>query len=581
MCRVRILQTALCALVLQGLNLPPAMAIQRAEADPEQVIVIVDPEDVERPPVEDDDGGYLIAGHLGAQPGCPGVQGFVKKYFAGGTLAWAKTASAEKDCDGDGAPDGGGDPLFEDMTSLDPAYIQSSTMYESVFAPDGTSYTPGQVLLAWNAHETGELTVAWAAVVLHHSLTGEHLADAYFGPEILGPPATATGCDGLCLAMGNTDLFQAGGRAVAWLEGGADIEEGLVVTGWVRPEGDHDEDRNLFLGLLSPDLTVTRWYQDIPFPGPDVPMDIAMGDHRDIYITGHYGSDHDVFAGRFHYKTGALTHIFRGGGPHDDWGETIEVVNGSDLEVRGMFTDTATFESQILTGSGPTPFTALLTENLELLQIEIPGGGQSGQSASAAQPPADPGTLALTLKGVIGIPPSPPRTVHKNVPTDIDLIVGTSGTGTSPTLVVSKDEKYLILYGEEGPGYKRVVVRFEVPIAQEAPSLKSVRLRFKSEYCTNVSIFLGGGGEDPGIFHGIGGTAICPYDESWITVQVPRGIAEDELGYTPTSPPNAPLLVEIDMEVHGAISCPQGSCLGGGGADEELNAIEVGSEEEY
>ncbi len=582
MCRVRILQTALCALVLQGLNPSPTMAAVRIEIDPAEVVIEVESRDVERPPVQGDDGSAMVAGHLGTQAGCPGVQAYLTRYHDDGSIAWTKSACAGKDCDGDGNPDGG-DPLFEHMTSIDPAYIQSSTAHESVFGPDGSTYTTGQFLLAWG--DGPEPTVVWGGFVLHFGVEGEHLGDVYLGPPIDGPPAEALGCEALCSALGNTSLTQWGGRELAWLDDQPDYDGGLVLAGWIRSAANGGADgKDVFLTVITPDLGDARWFRIFAYPGDDVPLDVAVAANGDIYSAGRYGESNDAWVGRFYGRDGTPTHFFLGGGPYGDWSEEIEIHTDGTVQVTGTFTEQATFSGQALTGNGTTGFSALLTAELELIEIETTGGNGGGGGGQTTTIPPQTANVPAPLNGQPLPPPPPPggppgEPTH-NEPSGIEVLVGTVLTGTDPTQVASIDDDYLKLFGEYQPEHKKVEIVFEIPISPQAPSLKSVKLQFQSESCTNIQVYLGGGAALPDVYHGIGGAALCPHDESLITIDIPSDIAEIELGYTATSQPTEPLLVLVTLESQGHNPlCGTAEILCSSGEDEEFNMASAESEE--
>ncbi len=152
---------------------------------------------------------------------------------------------------------------------------------------------------------------------------------------------------------------------------------------------------------------------------------------------------------------------------------------------------------------------------------------------------------------------------HQNAPTAIDVVVGSAGGEVRPMLVeASDDELYLVLIGEEKVDYDETEVIFEIPIHEGATNLTSIKIEFRSEYCTSLWVSLGGGSAGEGTFHELQEEAldICPFDEPTIYIEIPAETAE-LIGYGATSaPPYNPVLAKVILQTHGFASCPVGEC---------------------
>jgi hypothetical protein len=572
MYRARVLPTAALVLVAQSLTLAPAAAFEFIEIDPESVQIRVETQDVEQTRVEGADGTSVVGGQLGAQPGCAGVQAYVKKLRGDGSQEWALSAAADKDCDLDGQPDGGGEPMFENMTSLDADYILSSTVHEAIYAPDGSVYFTGQLLVAWDAG--GVLTAAWGAFVIHERAAGGHLADVYVGPQPTGAPVELSDCVALCMALEATSLTQWGGRALAWAAESANPSAGLVLAGWRWSSADQGAtDKDVFFSILDPGLQTARWFSIFPYFGADLPLDVVISDAGDVYATGYYGEERDVFVARFAGPDGTLTHLFVGGGVLDDWGDELTITAGGEIEVEGTFTDSATFGTQVLSGDGPTDFRALLTPTLDLILAEVVEDGESlaaDPRKDLAHQPTQPPTL----------PPSQPDGTQGNVPTRVDVLVGFAGSGTDPALVSTLNNEYLVLYGQTEPDHDKVDVVFEVPIAPGASILDEVKLAFISSACTDVTVRIGGGDADPGTYFEIGNAPVCPLEKTVLGFEIPGDVAEQELGFSASAQSPAPLQVLLSMAVYGSppAGCSGQICASSPDDDESVDELMINSE---
>jgi len=538
-------------------------------------LVLIQPRDVDQTQATDSNGNIVIGGHLGVQQGCPGVQSFIKKFRSNGELAWQRSASATKDCDGDGQIDGGLD-FFEGLNSLDPAYIIASTVRETVFTSDRFIYEAGQILVAWE--EEGVLTAGWGALFVHRARNGRILHDIYVGVQPTGAPSEIQTCVVVCAALGESAFGQWGGRSIELLESQEGVES-VLVSGWEVAASDQGlTDRDVFLASLSPDFATIHWGKTIPHAGKDDPLDIVMTPDGDAWVTGYQGFDHNVFVAHFYGQDGALAHAFLGSGPQDNRGDEIAITAQGDIEVKGRFMDSLSLADQILTGEGETEFRAVFSPTLELILAEVIGeenlvGGDS--STANAQAGIDKGDLKDLIRvksaagfGGAGVPV--PITVpemegdHQNPPEAISLIVGVPSGEVSPeSLATSDDGEYLHLSGHPKVDFNEVVVDFEIPIYTGAKVLTSVMLEFGSEYCTSLTVLLGGGTAPPGTFYELQDEPIdvCPFDEPSIYVQISPDDAE-LIGYGASlRQPDEPVMIRVIMEIYGFGGCAIGSCI--------------------
>ncbi len=580
MFRPSVVMIAMSVVAIQAQMLAPAMAFERVQIDPAEILVHVDSQDVEQARSDGPDGSRLIAGHRGARPGCPGVQAYARKMNTDGSLAWELNAAADKDCDVDGQPDGGGAPMFADIIGLDHDYILSSTIHDVLHGPDGSAYLTGQLLVGWE--DAGVLTAVWSAFVLYRGPLGQHVADLYVGPQPTGTPAQTLDCLALCSALGESELTQWGGRALATLKNPSSPANGLVLAGWRwsvdELSGGH---KDVFFVALDWSLETARWLNILPHPGADLPLDIAVAENGNVYATGYYGPAHDVFVACFDGIDGTLTQVFVGGGAFDDWSDQLKITEAGEIEIKGKFTKSATFGDVTLQGTGPTGFRALLTPDLELILAELLDGGPNGGGTGEQQ-------TSSSLKGVMGqnlpteLPTVPPSGTQGSVPTFVDVIVGFAGSTTDPALVGKSDNEYLVLYGDEQPDHHKTEVLFEVPIVPGASILKSVVLEFKSTYCTDLDILLGGGDAPTNVYYDIGGAEVCPLEEPVITIEIPTNIAEENLGFSASSQSEAALEVRMGMDIYGhppeLAACGGEIACGSPADDEQIDELMINSE---
>lgn len=567
-----ILRSTLGALALAALALPrPAPAVVTGTV--QAVQIVIDPQDIEEARVEEPDGTVVVGGQLGvALPCTPGPQAFIEKRRADGSVVWLLTANADEDCDGNGQGDGGGDPLFEQWSLFPKENIEATTVSSIVNRASGGYYATGQMLVAWTADAA--IQAVWGAFVLRISAGGNVTGQAYFGVPPAGPQVTVPACETLCVALTNTALDQYGSRSI-------DSDAGTVVIGgWLRKAGDTGE-KDVFLARLSDDLATTQWTYSRPYPGDDDVLDVTFDPKGDVLTTGYYSEYHDAFAARHSGASGEPTNIFTVNGPLDDDGYQIQAVvdpvSGEDqVELSGSFTNWASFGGQVITGTGLTYFTALLTTALTLISVETDGGEEGVGQATAV-------SRQFLVLGGGGTPSNPDPTGggQDNDPDDVAILAGENGNcedegpeDTCVPLVMDSDNERLHVYGviqspEEGD---LVDAAFRFPLSAERPRVESVSIEVRSEYCSSIHMALGGGLANSGEYHDLADVDLCPFDEPIVTVDVPPSLAE-ELGFASSLPP-LPLLVRTTMALFGV---PCDGCSSGA-KDTKLDEITVTSD---
>lgn len=573
MSTARILLTAASCVVLVG-----PLSAQVAQSPPQAAVAELEPQDVNKTQKTSDfDDTVVVAGHRGVGHDLCGAgpQPFVEKTDPGGARIWLRTANADRDCDGDGQGDGEGDPLFAGMTSIDPAYIQAGSVLGLAFGASGEIYLTGQILIAWQSASPIGADSTWAAFVLRLAADGSHLGDAYLGVDPPAPPASVENCAALCATLAGTAFDQFAGRAVAY------DATGVAVTGWWRAaSAGGGSDQELFVARYTTDLLVRKFLAQRTYPGDDAGLGLAFDEQKHVLATGYFGVAHDVFAARFHGESGGLLDVFTGGGPWDDEGRQI-ASRPAEVEARGCFTDEATFGGQKLAGEGPTAFVLLLEPDLGFKSASAAGPCRNDEEESALR------SLPLKARTAeTGTPPPPPPPPVENEPKAMSFLIGTPGScgceqappngmcvyqagpggaSSHPCLrqVAESDDEYLHAYGEIVPGSvptSEIEIEFDFEVDPQASVPVSVGLELNSDYCTTITLSLGGGDAAAGEYHELGSTELCPLDEPVITMPIPAAVAE-ALGFLNGNVPAAPVKCLLNLLLKGQ-AC--GGCAHGG-----------------
>lgn len=561
----------------------PARAIPRGSETPKVVIspaelVYVEVQKVEKTHIVNPlDGSTVTGGHVGVALDCtPCPQAYAKRVEAGGAVAWHYTAHADKDCDGDGEADGEGDPLFEDWTAFDPAFIFGSTMSAATLHPGGDVFYYGQVLVAFTVE--GILQGAWGAFVMRFTPGGALVGQAYFGAVPQGEPPAVASCEALCSALNDSTLEQNGSGAIALRQGS------VAIGGWKRspvPGGVGDKD--VFVALLDEGLAAASWIYERGFLGSDDEVravDFDSAGH--VFVAGYFETERDGFALRFDAQTGDPTQYLAFGGPLDDEGTGIEVEGPALAEVvrvDGFFTDEMWIGGQHVTGSGVATFSACLTKQMAFVSVETPAGGSGSCAAGPSQPSSQPKAQAAgnPQQGV------GPESEVESAPVDVDVLVGQSGNCRPESSleevncvarVERSDDKYLHVYGEFGEDPEDgelLEIEFTIDVPEAKPRLTRVSFELVSDYCSTISISLGGGNLQVDTFIPLGEIEVCPLDEPVITIEVPEETAQ-ELGFW-NGLPQHPLISRLRQRLFG-IACSTCDSLA---KDSELDHFTAGS----
>jgi hypothetical protein len=565
-------------------------------------------QDVEKTHVVNlEDGSTVTGGHVGVALACtPCAQAFAKKVNADGTPAWLFTAHADRDCNGDGQPDGDGDPLFEDWTIFDPSFIFGSTTTSATFGPNGHVYYSGQMLVASTIG--GIVQGAWGAFVLRFNAAGVLAGQAYFGAVPQGEPPDVASCEALCSALNDSTLEQNASGAIAYRPGS------VAIGGWKRspvPAGVGDKD--VFVALLAENLAATSWTYDNSYAGSDEEVRaVAFDSGGDVYVTGYFDEERDGFAARLDGQTGVLTHVLTFAGPLDDEGTAIALEGPAPFEavrLDGFFTDEVQIGAEHVTGEGVTTFTACLSKQMALESVVTPAAAGEPCAVGQAQPTSmrkvsvhkvsvhkasvheasvheasvhEASVHEASMSKVQSVEnPSGPEV--ESSPFDVDVLAGQSGNCRPEhalqelncvDLVAHSDDRYLHVYGEateEPEGGDLMEIAFRIRLPASKPKLTEVSFELVSDYCSKIKLLLGGGNAPENTFFDLGEIDVCPLDEPVVAFEVSEEIAQG-LGFW-SELPQQPLTCKLRARLFG-IACSTCDSLA---KDSELDHFSAGS----
>lgn len=556
----------------------PALAQEAAAANILQPIELEMREVEKTHNVNPADGSTVIGGHVGVTLECtPCPQAYAKMVDSGSEVAWHYTANADRDCDGNGVPDGEGEPLFGNWTIFDPSFIFGSTVSASAFHPSGDVFLAGQLLVAYAAE--GTVQGAWGAFVLRFSPEGTLVGQAYFGAVPGGEPPNVATCEALCSALNDSGLEQNAGGAIAYRQGA------VAIGGWTRPptpEGVGDKD--VFVALLDEDLTSTSWTFEHRVPGSDDEvLAVAFDGAGEVYVSGYFGAGRDGFAARFDALAGSPTQYLTFAGPLDDEGTGIEAEGPAFAEVLrldGFFTDAMLIGGEVFTGTGVTFFSACLSRGMNVLQVDIPpaavGSCAGGQALRASAPKVQ--QIDNPASGLVS------ETEAENNPVDVEIVAGQGINcrhlanlegANCVDRVEHSDNKYLNVYGElpeEPEDGDLIEIDFTFDLPGGKPKLTWISFEMVSEYCMEIDLALGGGDAPAGVLYELDEIDVCPLDEPVVTIEVPESIAQ-ALGFW-SSLPQQSLVCKMRARLFG-IEC---STCDSAGKNSELDDLTAGSE---
>lgn len=536
------------------------------------------------------DGSVVEGGHLGPQTaGCSiGTHAFIQRKAPGGSTLWARYANAGTGCTGTGS---GGDSIFESVTGVDTDYIVGSSMTTLQNAATGELYAAVSSLLAWKTSPEADLSAAWGLLLIVLDASGNHVADRYFGAQPSGLTVDPEACDQVCAALaGRHDQY--GAEALA-LRG-----QDLWVTGWFRPRITDAEalgDKDVLAIRVADDLSTVHAVATPGFPGHDAGEALAIDHFGIAWITGYYGALRDFFIAAF-LPNGTVYRAFVAGGPLDDWGHTVTLIeNDTKIVVDGEVTDWAVFAGQTVgaPGGGQLGFTATFDRALGLLSLDtfapVPATAPDSRYRAARAQLSDGCGLGSGDPPPLG--PPPPAMLEAEVgqrqgagphvyhPTAFTLIEGRFGSGTVHALQ-SSDDCYLSLGAKTDPAEEALEAVFDLPLMDEAPVPHTVSFEFRSEYCASIDIDLGGG--EASAFVDLAAIDLCPLDEPVVTIEVPSQVAAS-LGFVPGAPVSqmAPLRIKARIVLEGAPCEPDPFSLGcntSGGKDCDIDDVSATSD---
>lgn len=565
-------RVGLCAVaVLLGCAWGPPCAEAQPQPPPGPVSNLTfDPVDVETVSLPHT-GGTSIAGGFYGSDGetCgSGTEAFIERRNADGSLAWRRCHVA--------APEGrchflGGQPLFAGLTSIDPAHVVASRVYDADVGQNGDVALTGEV---FTACEPGAgLVVSRAAVLMLLDAEGNVLSDAVVGDvPTCPPPEETTCCRDLCHdtwfppADGGGGDGSCGGRAIRL------SDAGVAFGGWCTAPGS-PTDRDVAIGRFDRELE-RLWLFQGGLPRKDVATDVVMDSQGTVYATGFSvvdGRDRELFVSSHHPTTGQLLDAVMGGGGDDDSGQAISLDGNGDLVVEGYVTGQATLGGQVLgnPSNGRQGFSVVLsTSQLQPLQLQtLPGPDPGGRGPEAphpgplrAQAPEGPPGPPLAIPRKDGMPLEPPEQAFTIE--DCVVLLGTTGGGCAEVLEESGDGSTLnltALFDVDGTlAIDLGIYLLPVPWPFE---LTSFGLKVEADFCYTATLWLDGVLDDVDVL--IGSKEVCPAERPGLYAEIPEDVSH-LLGFSKTTtPPPGELLearIRFDFGLNPCTPVPGLSC---------------------
>lgn len=508
------------------------------------------------------EGGADIAGGLygGQQDGCGvGTQGFVERAGPGG---WLRC----HDSDPSGAcAANGGEPLFADFTSVDPARIAASGVHgvDVVLDVDeeiGWIAVAGELLTAC---EVGtDVTVTRLAFVATFDANGNRLADTVIGDVPDCEPPDDVCCQELCGIGDGPDCDDGDGdQCVA--RGVATNGNVIAITGscWGP---DSPTGRDLLVAVRDSNLD-SGWDFVAGLPGKDVGLDVAIGAQGDVYATGHYYEEQEgrnAFVSQHRFGNGVLENVQLGTGAEDDEGQSLAFDADGNLVASGYIQGQAVFEGQPFgdPDEGPQSFEAVFDSvTLDLIVAEaLPMTRTATVPRSVTLPPVD---FFRGLPMPPSPPPPPPEEPEEPTGDALELVgceIGPGYAGADCLDVLSNsNDLYLNITEGIDPDdldHLEIELRMEYDPAPEAFQLTSLSIELQSDYCYTATLWLDGLVDDEQRV--IGQRQVCPTDEPILTAEITEEMSVDaglDGVNVPADGATIILGVEIDF---GTFTCP-------------------------
>ncbi len=452
------------------------------------------------------DGTAFDAGHRrGSQLACAATRASIDHLGVGRSLIWRRAAKKAL-----GACFARGGPLLSGLSSLDPAYVVSSSVRDiALDEASGNVAALVDVVLAW---QDAGLVTARGALVLVLGADGARLHDAYIGPPPVGAPAAGT-CAAICDALGVWAEEEYTGGGVAFAPGGE-----VVVTGshsWTSPSGG---EQDAFVTSFAAQLAGPQWWNEFGGGCGSEGQGVAVAASGEVFVTG--STEGDLFVARFS-SAGALEEQLIGGGSGEDAGSDIAVEANGDIVVGGAIVDQAVVAGQTVgaAGAGEQELTLVLSRALTVL----------GNGAQVIPPFLVGGTELM--------------------PVSVTAVQGES-SGQVQNLYYSDDIFLGLSEGEVAADVAELRVQYQPPAAPA--TLKTIRVEMESEFCYTATVSVGDAVTD--IFEDIGQVDVCPADEVTLSAEVPPAIAA-AYGYDGVAAPDPDgrmvvrLLVEFEASV--------------------------------